>query len=371
MALAAPRRPPGGGALIAIDVRLPLASFTLEVALSLQGGAVAVLGPSGSGKTSLLEVLAGLRPNASGRVKVDGATLLDSSARVALRPEERRVGYVPQDSLLFPHLDVADNVRFGLRPGPNAERAFSETVAILEVGPLLSRFPATLSGGERQRVALARALATEPRLLLLDEPLAAVDLERRERILPYLMRVRDERKIPFLYVTHNAGEAGLLAREAVLLRQGKVAAHGPVEEVLRSESLPLLDPEIRFENVLDGTVESRNERNGTARLRLPAGGHIVVPAGGAPPPGERGLYAVAPEEILVSTHPLDGVSARNVLAGSVEAVDLAGREALVRVRAAGADWRTRLTPEAARELGLVPGSSVWLAVKTHAFRPLR
>jgi molybdate transport system ATP-binding protein len=332
---------------------------------------VAVLGPSGSGKTSLLEVIAGLRRRGFGRVELDGETLLDSASGVFLPPERRRVGYVPQDSLLFPHLDVAGNVRFGSRSGDGKERAFSEAIAILELGPLLSRFPVTLSGGERQRVALARALATEPHLLLLDEPLAAVDVERRERIFPYLLRVRDERKIPLLYVTHNAGEAGLLAREALLLRQGRVEAVGPVDEILGSAALPLLDPEIRFENILEGVMEAADETSGTARLRLPGGQAIAVPARNAPPPGKRGLYAVAPEEILVSTHPLDGVSARNVLPGSVETLDVSGREVLLRARAGGVEWQTRVTPEAARELGLAPGKPIWLAVKTHSFRPLR
>ncbi len=183
--------------MIELDFRLPLAPFTLDVSARLEGNAVAVLGPSGSGKTSLLEVIAGLRRGAAGRVALDGQVFLDSESGRFLGPEERRIGYVPQDSLLFPHLDAAGNVRFGLKRGAG-EKTFAEAVSILEITPLLSRYPATLSGGERQRVALARAVATEPRLLLLDEPLAAVDVELKGRILPYLLRIRDEKRIPFL-----------------------------------------------------------------------------------------------------------------------------------------------------------------------------
>ena len=184
-----------------LDIRLPLARFTLEVTARLEGASVAVMGRSGSGKTSLLEALAGLRRGARGRVVVGGRVLLDSASREDVPPERRRMGYVPQDALLFPHLTAAQNVRFGARPG-RASRV-DEAVELLELAPLLHRYPATLSGGEKQRVALARALATDPALLLLDEPLAALDVALKERVLPYLLRVRDEARVPMVYVTHQ------------------------------------------------------------------------------------------------------------------------------------------------------------------------
>jgi len=227
--------------LIELDVRLPLAGFVLEVRARFESSAVAVLGPSGAGKTSLLEAIAGLR-KAAGRIAIAGETVLDSERSVNLPPERRRVGYVPQDSLLFPHLTAAENVRFALQDGGRGAGIFDEAVSILEIGTLLDRYPATLSGGERQRVSLARALATRPRLLLLDEPLAAVDVELKGRILPYLLRVRDEMRIPMLYVTHNAGEAVLLAREALLLREGRVEAAGPTAELLSTRTLAAIDP---------------------------------------------------------------------------------------------------------------------------------
>jgi molybdate transport system ATP-binding protein len=357
--------------VIELDFRLPLAPFTLSVSARLDGSAVAVLGPSGSGKTSLLEVIAGLRRGVGGRVALDGETLFDSDSRVFRNPEERRIGYVPQDSLLFPHLDAAANVRFGLEPGANGERTFEEAISILEIAPLLSRYPATLSGGERQRVALARAIATRPRLLLLDEPLAAVDVELKERILPYLLRIRDEKRIPFVYVTHNAGEAAVLAKEVLLLRAGRVESIGRSEDVLKAGAVSEIDPQATFENVFDGVIAERDAS--AATLLLTGGVVLTVPAHSAPPPGERAVFGVLPEDVLVSSEALDRatISARNVLPGEVRALEPLGRETLVRIRVDGSEWRAKLTAAAVSDLGLEAGKKVWIAVKTHAFRRLR
>jgi molybdate transport system ATP-binding protein len=356
--------------MIDLDLNLPLARFALEVRTRLEGQAVAILGPSGSGKTSLLESIAGLRRQARGRLAIDDCVLLDSERDVRLPPERRRLGYVPQDSLLFPHLNVSQNVRFGVRERDAGKKVFDEAVAILEIGPLLPRYPGTLSGGERQRVALARAIATQPRLLLLDEPLAAVDVAHRDRILPYLLRVRSEMRIPLLYVTHNAGEAEALASEAILIRSGKIVAQGRAAEVLRPVSLAAADPAASFENVFEGKLEPLPSSPGSARLLLPGGGSLVVPLLRGASTGQA-VYGIAPEDILLSAALLAKVSARNVFEGEVESVDHSGPDVLVRVRAASASWRALLTSEATLDLELVPGKSVWIAVKTQAFRRLR
>jgi molybdate transport system ATP-binding protein len=357
--------------MIELQLSLPLAAFRLEVSAKLAADAVAVLGPSGAGKTSLLESIAGLR-SAEGRIVLDGNLLLDSARGVRLPPERRRIGYVPQDACLFPHLDVRRNVRFGMRPS-SRDGVFGEAVAILEIEPLLDRYPATLSGGERQRAALARAIAIEPRLLLLDEPLAAVDVELKERILPYLLRVREVLRIPFLYVTHNTGEAAAVTSEALLLRRGALARQGPTAEVIREMMASAVDPDARFDNVIAGELEPGGEGDDRLdRVFLRAGeARLVVPAPASGSREGRAVYAVAPEDILVSTQPPEHVSARNVFSGRVITQDVSPAGAWVRVAAGGLDWTVRLTRAAAEDLGLEPGGRAWLAIKTHAFRRLR
>jgi molybdate transport system ATP-binding protein len=351
--------------VIELDLTLPLSRFPLRVQAALPADTVAVLGPSGSGKTSLLETIAGLRPKAAGRVAIRGEAVMDTARGLRPPPERRRIGYVPQDSCLFPHLDVEGNVRFGMARG-TATRLFDEAVRILEIEPLLRQYPATLSGGERQRVALARALATEPRLLLLDEPLAGVDVALRGRILPYLLRIRESLAIPFLYVTHNAGEARAVAESALVLREGAVVQAGSLEESIAAMSRD--DPEARFDNILPGMLAAGEP--GAAAVFVAHGQRFAVPDERVLAPGPA-LYAVAPDDVLVSTQPLTGVSARNVLRGRVQSVEDAGGTAWTRIGAGGFDWTARLTRAAAEELGLERGLDVWIAVKTHAFRRLR
>jgi len=206
--------------MIQLAFRLRQGGFLLDLDEQLQAGITALFGPSGAGKTTVLDAIAGLRTPESGRIAVGDRVLFDSTARVNLPPHARHVGYVPQDVALFPHMDVRRNVLYGRRPG---QKLSLETVTgMLEVGGLLDRRVPDLSGGERQRVALARALMSAPELLLLDEPLAAVDVERRRRILPYLLRVRDELGIPVIYVSHDRGEVDQLADRVLVFAEGRV-----------------------------------------------------------------------------------------------------------------------------------------------------
>ncbi|MDY7227639.1 molybdenum ABC transporter ATP-binding protein [Hyalangium rubrum] len=353
--------------MMEVSLRLPLARFTLEVEVRFSSASVAVMGRSGSGKTSLLETLAGLRRGARGRLEVGGRVLMDSMAGVEVPPEARCMGYVPQDSLLFPHLTARENIRFGVRKGRPSR--VEEAVALLELEPLLHRYPATLSGGERQRVALARALATDPALLLLDEPLAALDVALKERVLPYLLRIRDEARVPLLYVTHQLGEARVLAQEALLLEAGRVRAVGPADRVFGGAARGVLGLEGE-ENILEGVLE--RPAGGGLRLRVSEGLGLWVPEGPELSTGARAAYAVLAEDILLSMAPLTGVSARNVLEGAVSRVEEAGvADRVLMVEVAGVPLAVRVTDAAVRELGVVVGSRVFLAVKSSACRRLR
>jgi molybdate transport system ATP-binding protein len=360
--------------MIEIQVQVPLDRFTLQVNHRSDAAAIVLFGPSGSGKTSLLEVVAGLRRVNAGRVVVDGEVLTDTVRRLWVKPERRRLGLVPQDSVLFPHLDVRANVRFGVkRADAESERRFREAVEIVEIGPLLSRVPYTLSGGERQRVALARALAVGPRLLLLDEPLAALDMELKERILPYLLRVRAT-STRMIYVTHNVGEAIALADEAIVLREGRIAAHGTPREVLTMGALASMDLQARFDNVLDGVVSARNEEEGTATFSPGQGGHLAVIAEPDLVPGTRATFTVSAEDVLLSAQALERISARNILEATVTGIERQERQVLLRADASGYEWVAKVTQGAARALGLAEdakGRTIWLIVKTHALRRVR
>jgi molybdate transport system ATP-binding protein len=221
-------------------ISLPLPCFTLEVDVEIKGRLTALFGPSGAGKTSLLDLVAGLRRPKSALIQINDQVLTDTSKNIFLPPQLRGIGYVPQDLALFPHLSVRKNVLFGKSRGdgrglsPHDLFSFERIVELLEIQPVMERTVTELSGGEKQRVALARALLTSPRLLLLDEPLASLDLKLKKRIFPYLARIRDEFKIPMLYVTHDRGEALELADEMVVLINGKIVQAGAVQDVFNN-----------------------------------------------------------------------------------------------------------------------------------------
>jgi molybdate transport system ATP-binding protein len=332
--------------MIELDVHVPLTDFALKVRATLEARAIAIVGPSGSGKTTLLESIAGLRPGTRGRIVIDGTTLLDE--RIDLPPNERRVGWVPQEVALFPHLDVAANIAFGARG------RIDDAIDVLELRPLLQRRPATLSGGERQRVALARALATEPRILLLDEPLAAVDVAHRARILPWLLKVRDASNVPMLHVTHDLGEAAALSTHAIVLRGGAVAAIGTVADAIGAA------PELALDNLLVGEVTAPGLLTiGAASLAVPRGDALGA-----------AVYAIAASEIIIATERPRAISARNVIEATIARVSVTGDDAIVEVNALGSTLRAKLTDVAVEGLSLAAGGRAFLIIKTHALRRL-
>ncbi len=217
------------------EIRLPLAPFTLEVEATLTADVTALFGPSGSGKTSLLDLIAGLRRADSAFIQLGDRVLTDTRQRIEVPTRERRIGYVPQDDALFPHLSVRENLLYGFRPG---DIELEHVVDVLEIGALLNRGISNLSGGEKQRVALARALLSAPQLLLLDEPLSALDQKLKARILPYLQKVRGVFGVPMLYVTHHAGEAVALCDEVVVLERGRVVDQGPAAQLFLNTGRP-------------------------------------------------------------------------------------------------------------------------------------
>jgi molybdate transport system ATP-binding protein len=350
--------------VIELDLTCPLAPFTLRVGARLAAPVTAVMGPSGAGKTSLLEAIAGIRAGVRGRIAAGGVVFQDGGR--VLPPERRRVGYVPQDAGLFPHLSAGQNVRFAARGGSARVDA---AVDALSLGALLGRMPSSLSGGERQRVALARALASDPVLLLLDEPLAGLDAPLRERILPYLLRVRAEWNVPMLYVTHNPGEALALAGEVLLLERGAVAGQAPPADLLGAPALRAPSAE-GLENVLAGRVVDVDEAGGTVRVEVAGGLVVAAPWSAGRAAAQAVTLAVRAEDVLIATEEPRGLSARNVYRAKVTSAVRTGPDVLVRcaLSPAAPPWLVRVTPAAAASLSLEAGRTLWLAVKSHSVR---
>jgi len=224
--------------LLAVDVEKGLGAFKLTARFEATGGITALFGPSGSGKTTLVNIIAGLINPDRGAIALDDTVLFDAKAGINVPPHRRHIGYVFQEGRLFPHLNVLQNIDYGRRMSghPRLEDEFARVVALLDIGHLLDRRPRLLSGGERQRVAIGRALLTRPKLLLLDEPLASLDAGHKREILPYLVRLRDETKVPIVYVSHTPAEVRRIATEVVLLDGGKVVATGGLELIKDADS---------------------------------------------------------------------------------------------------------------------------------------
>lgn len=352
-----------------VQATLPLSQFRLQVDLSLASPVTALFGPSGAGKTTLLEIIAGLRTPQQGLVEMNGTVLFSSEKRIHLPPQARGIGYVPQEGALFPHRSVRGNILYGRKRSPHgAPIPMEHVIEVLEMDSLLERRVSQISGGERQRVALARALLSNPRLLLLDEPLAALDISLKERILPYLLRVRDEFRVPMLYVTHNTTEVLSMAQWVVFLRRGTVIAQGFPRDVLSSrEVLPQVENG-QLENVIQGSVLDANRELGITTLSLTDATTLSVPFA-EKVRGEKIQVSIPAHEILVATEEPRGLSARNVLPGNIASVQCVRESCFLKVDA-GFPFLVRITPSAVEKLGLREGVPVFLIMKTHSFRIL-
>jgi molybdate transport system ATP-binding protein len=357
-------------ALMLLCCRIPLAHFELEIDASFDARVAAIFGPSGSGKTTLLDAIAGLRPMAAGELEISGRTLFSSSRGIDRRPQERAIGYLPQEGALFPHLSVRKNILFGANrtgyKGKSKAISVDHVVEVLEIEKLLDRPVTTLSGGEAQRVALARAVLSHPQLLLLDEPLAALDIDLKERILPYLGRVRDEFSIPMIYVTHNLTEVLTLADWVLMIRQGRLIAQGVPRELLRSTDAIMQIPEEQLENVFTVTLAESDLESGRTKVLLESGRELFIPY---TKQAANHLFQVrvSADDILVATRPPEEISAANVLPGIVRRIDLLNGQAIVTV-SAGEEFYVRLTASAVTRLGLSEERRIFLIIKARSFR---
>ena len=350
-----------------VAVKLERAGFTLDVDVAWDARVAVLFGPSGSGKSTLLEVVLGLHRGAGARVRI-GGRVLEAPGSAFLPIERRELGWVPQESALFPHLSVEENVRFGSpRAGGGAPALLSRALEVLELEALRARRTGELSGGERQRVALARALASGPRALLLDEPLASLDLPRRARVLPYLLRVRDALDVPILYITHDPDEAQLVGEVAIVLDGGRVVAQGPPREVLWSRAVLPLSEALGLENVLEARVVE--SRPGELFVRTSGGLTLSLPAPAAVADDTHLRLGLRAQDILLAADAPGRISARNVIPAVVRACVPATDGVLVRVDA-GDELVAKLTAGAVRELALGPGTPVHVVIKAQAIRRL-
>lgn len=354
-----------------IKARLLLArgDFTLDVDLHLPGrGISALFGHSGSGKTSCLRCLAGLERASTAYIEVNGQTWQDTSQGTFLAPHLRPLGYVFQEASLFSHLSVRGNLEFGWRRTPAQQRkvGFDQACELLGIGHLLQRRPATLSGGEAQRVGIARALLGSPKLLLLDEPLAALDAARKREILPYLERLHDELDIPLVYVSHSQDEVARLADHLVLLEHGRATASGPVGQTLARLDLSLAQAEDAGV-VLQGQVQRHDPYYQLLDLRLP-GGALLRITHAPKTPGSTLRVKVQARDVSLSLSADHASSILNRLPVQVLACRAADNPAhvLVSLDASGSALLARVTRYSADQLGLHPGQALWAQIKSVA-----
>ncbi len=354
---------------IEVRVHLPWPGFTLQVDLCLPGrGVTALFGHSGSGKTTLLRCIAGLERAPGARVVFQGEVWQDERQYCPIH--RRPLGYVFQEASLFPHLTVAGNLRYGLKRSGADASVLDQAVQLLGIAALLERWPQHLSGGERQRVGIARALALRPRVLLMDEPLAALDAARKREILPYLERLRDELDIPILYVSHAPDEVARLADHLVVLERGQVQLEGPLAQVLTR-----LDGALQLGDdagvVLSASLVERDEAWHLARVEFP-GGQLWTRDPGLPLGRAVRVRVLARDVSLARQAPWSS-SIQNVLTGQVDALAVDHHPAVALVRVNVADGRggqaqllARVTRRSAASLGLEPGTPVWVQVKSVA-----
>jgi molybdate transport system ATP-binding protein len=354
--------------MLSVRLQKRRGTFALDVAFDAPTpGVVALFGRSGCGKSTATDLIAGLlRPDA-GRIEVDGELLFESG-KVDVPAEKRRIGYVFQEPRLFPHRSVHGNLTYGLaRSRGPASIAQGEIIDLLGLRDLLGRRPHQLSGGERQRVAIGRALLSQPRLLLLDEPLASLDRARRQEVLPYLERLRDRFRIPIVYVSHQFDEVLRLATYMVLVDQGRVRAQGEVTQVSRAAALREVVAEAADGAIVDAEIEP-GPRAGIAQIRIGAA-KLELPCDDPAPRGRVRLQIAARDVMLAAEEPRGLALQSGALPGAIASLEPQSADVLrIEVDVGGAHLVTRVAAERARELGLAGGQRVWLVINAASLR---
>ena len=350
---------------ISFDIQKRFPNFTLDCAAKFSDGATAVFGPSGSGKTTLLDSIAGMTSPDAGRIVVGDIPVFSTDERIDLPPERRRFGYVFQRGALFPHMTVRQNVLYGYKlTPPESRRLDPENVcALLGVERLMDRRVTNLSGGERPRVALARALASSPRLLLLDEPVASLDAASRATIITYLKRVSDRLHTPMVFVSHSLSEVMALAPYTLALREGRAVTHGPTAEVMAHPGVAAFADYSTLENILEARITGADPTTGTSTLRV-GDIELIGPATDLAP-GARVTLSIRAGDIILSLGAPPMMSARNAIPSTIRDLRDAGGRALVYFDI-GANLVAEVTPAAAGELRLMPGMEVHLVIKSNS-----
>jgi len=351
----------------------PEGSFLLNVHFRALAGFTILFGASGAGKTTLLDCIAGLADPDEGRIAIGGEAAYDSDGKRNIAAWKRKIGYVLQDLALFPHLTAEQNVAYGLQRLSATERQSRsrEMLNAFRIDHLRDRRPAQISGGERQRVALARALVTEPRTLLLDEPLAALDRPMKSQIIADLRKWNQHNRIPILFVTHSGEEVFALGEEVIVLEAGKIVAQGRPKDVMHAPRLETVAQLAGFENVFYATVVAVNENRGTMTCRIGKGPLELETPLVRSEPGSRLRVGIQAGDILLATESPRGLSARNVVAGTIQRLEQ--REGIVSagVDCSGTEFDIHLTLAAREALKLAPGKKVWVVIKTHSCHLLR
>lgn len=348
---------------LSVAIRHTQGAFELDVQFECGAGVTALFGRSGAGKTTIVNAIAGLVHPHQGRIVFDGTTLFDSTLGVHVRAGRRRFGYVFQEGRLFPHLTVQRNLTYAhwFDRSLTDAKAFAHVVELLGIGHLLLRRPAQLSGGEKQRVAIGRALLARPRLLLLDEPLASLDAQRKEEILRYLRLLRDETRIPMIYVSHAVEEVLQLADQVVLLAAGKVVAAGAVDAVMGRPDLQADAGLFEGGAVIEAQVDRIDAEDGVATLAFDGGMLTVGQFSGQL--GEAVRVRIRAREVSIALEPPRHISIQNILRGSICEVDTARGDVNVSIAVGASVLRARVTRRAARQLKLTPGLTVYALIK--------